>query len=466
MSDLNELDLLGMIGVEVPKVVTSKGEAKDGDYIIAEDGMYRLVKAAIGDFWVKSESFKNKLIGSPSVQESFEQGGDIPKIPGELFYGIIRFYRDIYKVNKNEVMAQIWWDKEQQKYLVEVPEQTVSGASISYQRTGGWYDDPNKVLVLTSHSHHTMGAFYSSTDNSDEKGKHGIYSFVFGNLVNNADGSFSFKTVQRACCLDALIPLNLEDIFDLYEGCEFLYDVPQEEHSKVKERVYAVPYSYPAGKSYPKTGGWNIPESKSAKNVKKYPTPYSWDYDYYQDYDYSDTGVLANAYNSGSYCNTDSFHKNQIAKIFGNEPFEIRRYGSSLNSMISALSSRDSNLLYTDSELVHIEDKFEELSRALCVPESHPNYVFYLMLDEFLNSLKDALGNACEVKDTSIRQNLIECSRMFVGLLSASIIDADTNVSVFNSSDTGLALNEMASQEGINDFYLTERIVGVLSYEE
>lgn len=157
MSDLNELDLLGMIGAEAPKVVTSKDEAKDGDYIIAEDGMYRLVKAAIGDFWVKSESFKNKLIGSPSIQESFEQGGDIPKIPGELFYGIIRFYRDIYKVNKNEVMAQIWWDKEQQKYLVEVPEQTVSGASISYQRTGGWYDDPNKVLVLTSHSHHTMG---------------------------------------------------------------------------------------------------------------------------------------------------------------------------------------------------------------------------------------------------------------------------------------------------------------------
>ena len=165
-------------------------------------------------------------------------------------------------------------------------------------------------------------------------------------------------------------------------------------------------------------------------------------------------------------CNTDSFHKNQIAKIFGNEPHEIRKYGSSLNSMVSAMSSRDSNLLYTDSELAHIEDKFDELSRALSVPESHPNYIFYLMLDEFLNSMKDALGNACEVKDTSIRQNLIECSRMFVGLLSASIIDADTNVSVFSSSDTGLALNEIASQEDINDFYLTERIVGVLSYEE
>nr|DAD60627.1 MAG TPA: PRTRC system protein A [Caudoviricetes sp.] len=466
MSDLNELDLLGMIGVETPKVVTSKDEAKDGDYIIAEDGMYRLVKAAIGDFWVKSESFKNKLIGSPSVQESFEQGGDIPKIPGELFYGIIRFYRDIYKVNKNEVMAQIWWDKEQQKYLVEVPEQTVSGASISYQRTGGWYDDPNKVLVLTSHSHHTMGAFYSSTDNSDEKGKHGIYSFVFGNLVNNADGSFSFKTVQRACCLDALIPLNLEDIFDLYEGCEFLYDVPQEERSKVKERVYAAPYSYPAGKSYPKTGGWNIPESKSAKNVKKYPTPYSWDYDYYQDYNYSDTGVLANAYDNSSYCNIGGFHKDQIAKIFGNEPHEIRKYGSSLYSMVSTLSGRDSNLLYSDAELTEIETNFEVLIQSLSVPEAHPNFVFFLMLEEFLKSMKEALGNVCEVKNTSIRQNLIECSKTFVGLLSASIIDADTNVSIFSGSDTGISLDEMAGQAGINDFYLTERIAGVLSYEE
>lgn len=284
-------------------------------------------------------------------------------------------------------------------------------------------------------------------------------------MVNNADGSFSFKTVQRACCLDALIPLNLEDIFDLYEGCEFLYDVPQEEHSKVKERVYAAPYTYPAGKSYPATGHWNSSKSKPS-NVKKYPTPYSWDYDYYEDYDYSDTGVLPNAYNSGNYCNTDSFHKSQIAKIFGNEPHEIRKYGSSLNSMISALSWRDSDLLYSDAELTEIETNFEVLIQSLSVPEDHPNYVFYLMLGEFLNSMKDALGNVCEVKNTSIRQNLIECSKTFVGLLSASIIDADTNVSIFSGSDTGISLDEMAGQAGINDFYLTERIAGVLSYEQ
>ena len=285
-------------------------------------------------------------------------------------------------------------------------------------------------------------------------------------MVNNADGSFSFKTVQRACCLDALIPLNLEEIFDLYEGCEFLYDVPQEEHSKVKERVYAAPYSYPAGKSYPKTEGWNIPESKSAKNVKKYPTPYSWDYDYYQDYDYSDTGVLANAYDNSSYYNTGSFHKDQIAKIFGNEPHEIKKYGSSLYSMISTLSGRDSNLLYSDAELTEIETNFEVLIQSLSVPEAHPNFVFFLMLEEFLKSMKEALGNVCEVKNTPIRQNLIECSKTFVGLLSASIIDADTNASIFSGLDTGISLDELAGQAGINDFYLTERIAGVLSYKE
>ena len=54
-------------------------------------------------------------------------------------------------------MAQIWFNKETNEYLIEVPVQRVAGASISYDRVGRFYEDPNLELVLTSHSHHTMG---------------------------------------------------------------------------------------------------------------------------------------------------------------------------------------------------------------------------------------------------------------------------------------------------------------------
>lgn len=154
---LNLEDLMAEMDFRVPQIVKSQEEAEDGDSIVAEDGIYKLVRALIGDFWIKSESFKTKMAGMPQLAESFIKTATIPKIPGKLFYGIIRFYRKIYETNKNEVMAQIWWDKEREEFLVEVPEQEVAGASISYKRNGGWYDDPNKVLVLTSHSHHTMG---------------------------------------------------------------------------------------------------------------------------------------------------------------------------------------------------------------------------------------------------------------------------------------------------------------------
>ena len=95
---LSVADLMGEMDFRLPKVVQSKEEAEDGDSIVAEDGIYKLVRAIIGDFWIKAESFKTKMVGMPHLSESFTQSSEIPKIPGELFYGIIRFYRKIYEI--------------------------------------------------------------------------------------------------------------------------------------------------------------------------------------------------------------------------------------------------------------------------------------------------------------------------------------------------------------------------------
>ena len=61
-----------------------------------------------------------------------------------------------HQTNRNEVMAQIWFNKRTNEYIVEVPVQRVAGASISYDRTGRFYEDSDLELVLTSHSHHAM----------------------------------------------------------------------------------------------------------------------------------------------------------------------------------------------------------------------------------------------------------------------------------------------------------------------
>ena len=284
-------------GVENPEVFIGEKGKKRGDISIMQDGVYRIFSSPIGDFFILKDEFKNKLFHLPEGKVTFTPNPDFPKIPGRFYKAICDFYKTIYATNKNEVMAQIWWDKELKEFFIEVPVQRVAAASISFDKTGPFYDDPNKVLVVTSHSHHTMGAFYSGTDKSDEAKHNGIYSFVFGGLKINPDGTYANTTVQR-CVYDKYeFLLQLSDIFDLEDPLIGTISIPESEYSKVTAINIAPKYpSHLAGYSYGKTG--------SNSNVKKgghqhhngkgwWPSIYSGPVDYdFDDEDYS------NIYNS------------------------------------------------------------------------------------------------------------------------------------------------------------------------
>jgi hypothetical protein len=280
-------------GVEKPEVFIGEKGKKRGDISIMQDGMYRIFSSPIGDFFILKDEFKNKLFHLPEGKVTFTPNPDFPKIPGRYYKAICDFYKTIYATNKNEVMAQIWWDKELKEFFIEVPVQRVAAASISFDKTGPFYDDPNKVLVVTSHSHHTMGAFYSGTDKSDEAKHNGIYSFVFGGLKINPDGTYTNTTVQR-CVYDKYeFLLQLSDIFDLEDPLIGTISIPESEYSKVTAINAAPKYpSHLTGYSYGKTG--------SNSNVKKGGHQHYngkgwkpgidynlWDYDF-ADEDYSD----------------------------------------------------------------------------------------------------------------------------------------------------------------------------------
>lgn len=266
-------------GVEKPEVFIGEKGKKRGDISIMQDGAYRIFSSPIGDFFILKDEFKNKLFHLPEGNVTFTPNPDFPKIPGRYYKAICDFYKTIYATNKNEVMAQIWWDKELKEFFIEVPVQRVAAASISFDKTGPFYDDSNKILVVTSHSHHTMGAFYSGTDKSDEAKHNGIYSFVFGGLKINPDGTYTNTTVQR-CVYDKYeFLLQLSDIFDLEDPLIGTISIPESEYSKVTAINTAPKYpSHLTGYSYGKTGG--------NSNVKK--GEYKTSYYPYGSYDYSD----------------------------------------------------------------------------------------------------------------------------------------------------------------------------------
>lgn len=92
----------------------------------------------------------------------------LPKIPAYLLQQAISFFRCFIKKDcVTEAMVHLLWDRQEKCYLLHVPYQTVSKSSVKSSTTG--MDDKRYLHVADIHSHNTMSARFSSTDNEDEK---------------------------------------------------------------------------------------------------------------------------------------------------------------------------------------------------------------------------------------------------------------------------------------------------------
>jgi len=142
---------------------------KPNTWIIDKSGLYLTVKNRIGEFTAKIDD------------EGIDDGGlfmkekwvfYLPKLPTAIFEQIQSFFYDIAdKMGNAEAYVQVYWDVREKKYVVHVPVQKVSGGSVQYDKESELYiqDFDRYILVLEIHSHNTMGAFFSTIDDSDEK---------------------------------------------------------------------------------------------------------------------------------------------------------------------------------------------------------------------------------------------------------------------------------------------------------
>lgn len=136
------------------------------------------------------------------------------KIPYEYFEQIVEFFRQVSKKMKSEFEAHAWilWTKEK-GYFISVPKQVVGKASVSFT-----YDNdslpPGSIIVADWHSHNTMGAFYSGTDDNNDKS--GIYySGVIGKLTDSSFEyvvRFNLYEQKKKCTLGELFDIQVKDI--------------------------------------------------------------------------------------------------------------------------------------------------------------------------------------------------------------------------------------------------------------
>ena len=176
----------------------------------SKDGrLYEIRKNEIGEFTAPARSVREFEEITPCFRMY------LPKIPAHIFSKVMGFFKSISDNMTFEALVHILYDTEENEYLIKVPKQRISHAAVNSENPEPY---PERYIhVMDFHSHNTMPAVFSETDDRDEKETR-LYA-----VAGRFDRTFPEITV-RAGCAGKFIPLAPEDIF---EG-NFFGEYPEE----------------------------------------------------------------------------------------------------------------------------------------------------------------------------------------------------------------------------------------------
>ena len=188
------------------------------------NGIWEIRKLKLGTFITHTKKFN-----TPGLESTLTEGWtlNVPKMPASLLDMALSFFRKIYAEHSSEVFLQIFYDTEKKEYLMHCPRQSVGGASVSYIRDAS-LETPEKILVFEVHSHGSMPAFFSGTDDNDEKDDR--FFGVIGKVKQ-----FYPEMKLRLSMGGHRSEIEIEDIFDLDETNFHEEFFPQEWVKNIKK---------------------------------------------------------------------------------------------------------------------------------------------------------------------------------------------------------------------------------------
>ena len=148
-----------------PSVEAARASDKVICILPASDGkIYEMRKNEMGEFIAP----KNKVVDFAEVRAGFTPA--LPLIPRELMGQIISFFRSFMNEGMEyEAMVFLYWDRQEEEFVVYVPKQSASKASIHADLADNTLPEDRYLHYADIHSHNSMAAKFSVIDDADEK---------------------------------------------------------------------------------------------------------------------------------------------------------------------------------------------------------------------------------------------------------------------------------------------------------
>jgi len=145
--------------------------------IVGSDGCLIRTQSKLISGWEKCDDLKVLKAYAKPLPEDFQEGlkWTGPKIPVEIMR---KMWATMKEFPHREIGFMLYINSESGEWYVKCPPQRGSGGSVYMEDKGEGVPD-GFAWIGTVHTHPNMGAFWSGTDQNDQKAKYGLH-FVFG----------------------------------------------------------------------------------------------------------------------------------------------------------------------------------------------------------------------------------------------------------------------------------------------
>ena len=199
-------------------------EARASDKVIslfpARDGsVYEMRRNELGEFIAP----KKNISELSEVRAGFIPV--LPLVPKKLFSQLLSFFRSFMLQEEGreyEALANLYWDREEKKFVVHIPKQRVTKTSVEVRGEDCLLPEERYLHYMDIHSHNSMDAVFSKIDNADERATR-LYI-----VVGHLERVFP-EIAVRASCGGIFIPVPPSTVLEGFDA-----DYPDEWLSSIE----------------------------------------------------------------------------------------------------------------------------------------------------------------------------------------------------------------------------------------